>query len=74
MKESDENPPTHAIKGDVTRVLALTDGVFAILMTILVLELHVPVFSEDTLFNSDISEVGYKLIFFPPFYWLGSIG
>ncbi len=77
MKEGDENPPTHAIKGDVTRVLALTDGVFAILMTILVLELHVPIFSEDTLFNSDVSEVGYKLIFyFAAFllagvYWVG---
>ncbi len=77
MKEGDENPPTHAIKGDVTRVLALTDGVFAIVMTILVLELHVPIFFEDTLFNSDVSEVGYKLIFyFAAFllagvYWAG---
>ena len=77
MKEDDENPPTHATKGDVTRVFALTDGVFAIVITILVLELHVPIFPEDTLFSSEVTEVGYKLPFYfaslllAGVYWVG---
>lgn len=42
MHEGDEHVHEENQKGDPTRIIALTDGVFAIIMTILVLELKLP--------------------------------
>ena len=47
---------------DPSRVLALTDGVFAIIITLLVLEIHVPELSEGQTLREALSEVG------PSFY------
>lgn len=42
ITENDEHNSHAALLKDPTRTLALTDGVFSIIMTILVLELSVP--------------------------------
>ncbi len=79
MKENDEhNHSAHLLK-DPTRVLALTDGVFAIIMTLLVLELKVPTVdpNDKLTFVHVISEGAYKLFLFAVsfllagVYWVG---
>ena len=46
MREDDERQPSSRNPEDPTRLLALTDGVFSIIMTILVLTLTVPVVTD----------------------------
>jgi uncharacterized membrane protein len=46
MHENDERQPSTPNPGDPIRLLALADGVFSIIMTILVLTLAVPVVSD----------------------------
>ena len=59
------------------RVLALTDGVFAIIMTILVLELHVPLISTNEELKTWGIALCYRLLlYFASFllagvYWVG---
>ena len=49
---------------DPSRVLALTDGVFAIIITLLVLDIHVPELSAHEHLRTAIAEVRPS---FPPF-------
>jgi uncharacterized membrane protein len=49
---------------DPARVLALTDGVFAIIITLLVLEIHVPELSEPHSLNQALAEVRPSLTAF----------
>ena len=66
----------HSLK-DPTRILALTDGVFAIIMTLLVLELKVPSVQKEVELSSHLLGLGYHLLlYFASFllagvYWVG---
>ena len=77
MQENDEQSSGISPQYDPMRVLALTDGVFAIIMTILVLELHVPVVSTNEELKTWGVALSYKLLlYFASFllagvYWVG---
>jgi hypothetical protein len=49
---------------DPARVLALSDGVFAIIMTLLVLEIHVPELTQGHSLNQALREVRPSLVAF----------
>jgi uncharacterized membrane protein len=49
---------------DPSRVLALTDGVFAIIITLLVLEIHVPELTQGHSLNQALGEIRSSLIAF----------
>jgi TMEM175 potassium channel family protein len=49
---------------DPARVLALSDGVFAIIMTLLVLEIHVPELTQGHSLNEALAEVRPSLVAF----------
>ena len=75
--ENDENTLHESSLKDPTRILALTDGVFAIIMTLLVLELKVPKLSDTSKLYEELMNCGYQLLlYFASFllagvYWLG---
>ena len=75
--EGDEHFHHESSLTNPTRVLALTDGVFAIIMTLLVLELKVPNISNTALLYDELMQCGYKLLlYFASFllagvYWMG---
>jgi uncharacterized membrane protein len=77
VQENDEQSSGISPQYDPMRVLALTDGVFAIIMTILVLELHVPVVSTNEELKTWGVALSYKLLlYFASFllagvYWVG---
>ena len=48
VREGDESASAMERLHDPARVLALTDGVFAIIITLLVLEIHVPELTRAT--------------------------
>jgi uncharacterized membrane protein len=62
---------------DPARVLALTDGVFAIIITLLVLEVHVPELTKGQSLNQALAEVRPSLTAFvisfilAGMYWVG---
>jgi uncharacterized membrane protein len=62
---------------DPARVLALSDGVFAIIITLLVLEVHVPELTQGQSLNEALAEVRPSLIAFvisfvlAGMYWVG---
>ena len=62
---------------DPARVLALSDGVFAILITLLVLEIHVPELTQGHSLNEALAEVRPSLVAFvisfilAGMYWVG---
>jgi len=62
---------------DPARVLALSDGVFAIIMTLLVLEVHVPELTQGHSLNQALAEVRPSLVAFvisfilAGMYWVG---
>jgi uncharacterized membrane protein len=62
---------------DPVRVLALSDGVFAILITLLVLEIHVPELTEGHSLNQALAEIRPSLVAFvisfilAGMYWVG---
>jgi uncharacterized membrane protein len=62
---------------DPARVLALSDGVFAIIVTLLVLEIHVPELTQGHSLNQALSEVRPSLTAFvisfvlAGMYWVG---
>ena len=62
---------------DPARVLALSDGVFAILITLLVLEIHVPELTEGHSLNQALREIRPSLVAFvisfilAGMYWVG---
>jgi uncharacterized membrane protein len=62
---------------DPARVLALTDGVFAIIITLLVLEIHVPELSQGHSLNEALGELRPSLVAFvisfvlAGMYWVG---
>jgi uncharacterized membrane protein len=62
---------------DPARVVALSDGVFAIIMTLLVLEIHVPELTQGQSLNQALREVRPSLIAFvisfilAGMYWVG---
>jgi uncharacterized membrane protein len=62
---------------DPARVLALSDGVFAIIMTLLVLEVHVPELTPAHSLNQALAEVRPSLVAFvisfilAGMYWVG---
>jgi len=60
-----EGSPTHFVPGtDPARVLTLTDGVFAIIITLLVLELHVPDLAAGQSLRDAIREVQPSFVAF----------
>jgi uncharacterized membrane protein len=62
---------------DPARVLALTDGVFAIIITLLVLEIHVPELTQGHSLNQALREIRPSLVAFvisfvlAGMYWVG---
>jgi uncharacterized membrane protein len=62
---------------DPTRVLALSDGVFAVIITLLVLEIHVPELTRGQSLNQALGEVQPSLTAFvisfvlAAMYWVG---
>jgi uncharacterized membrane protein len=62
---------------DPARVLALTDGVFAIIITLLVLEIHVPELTQGHSLNQALGEIRPSLVAFvisfilAGMYWVG---
>jgi uncharacterized membrane protein len=62
---------------DPARVLALTDGVFAIIITLLVLEIHVPELTQGHSLNEALGELRPSLVAFvisfvlAGMYWVG---
>ena len=62
---------------DPARVLALSDGVFAIIITLLVLEVHVPELTQGHSLNQALRELRPSLIAFvisfilAGMYWVG---
>ena len=62
---------------DPTRVLALSDGVFAVIITVLVLEIHVPELTRGQSLNQALGEVQPSLTAFvisfvlAAMYWVG---
>jgi uncharacterized membrane protein len=62
---------------DPARVLALSDGVFAIIITLLVLEVHVPELTQGQALNQALAEVRPSLVAFvisfvlAGMYWVG---
>jgi uncharacterized membrane protein len=62
---------------DPTRVLALSDGVFAIIITLLVLEIHVPELTRGQSLNQALGEIRPSLTAFvisfilAAMYWVG---
>jgi uncharacterized membrane protein len=62
---------------DPARVLALTDGVFAIIITLLVLEIHVPELTQGYSLNQALREIRPSLVAFvisfilAGMYWVG---
>jgi uncharacterized membrane protein len=62
---------------DPARVLALTDGVFAIIITLLVLEIHVPELAQGHSLNEALGELRPSLVAFvitfilAGMYWVG---
>jgi uncharacterized membrane protein len=62
---------------DPARVLALSDGVFAILITLLVLEIHVPELAQGHSLNQALAEIRPSLVAFvisfilAGMYWVG---
>ena len=78
MATEGDHPDTHqhSLK-DPSRILALTDGVFAIIMTLLVLELKVPDVHRAAELSSHLKGLGYHLLlYFASFllasvYWVG---
>jgi uncharacterized membrane protein len=62
---------------DPARVLALSDGVFAIIITLLVLEVHVPELTQGQALNQTLAEVRPSLVAFvisfvlAGMYWVG---
>jgi uncharacterized membrane protein len=62
---------------DPARVLALSDGVFAILSTLLVLEIHVPELTQGHSLNQALAEIRPSLVAFvisfilAGMYWVG---
>jgi uncharacterized membrane protein len=62
---------------DPARVLALTDGVFAIIITLLVLEIHVPELTHGHSLNQALHELRPSLVAFvisfvlAGMYWVG---
>jgi uncharacterized membrane protein len=62
---------------DPARVLALSDGVFAIIITLLVLEVHVPELTQGQALNQTLAEVHPSLVAFvisfvlAGMYWVG---
>ena len=77
MKEGDEHSHSPGQKGDPTRLIALTDGVFAIIMTILVLELKVPEVKSNGELWKAMVDLCYKLFLYAisfllaGVYWVG---
>lgn len=73
-----DHPDTHphSLK-DPSRTVALTDGVFAIIMTLLVLELKVPPVQKGVELGEKLNGLGYHLLlYFASFllagvYWVG---
>lgn len=57
-----EPDPVRARRGDPERVVAFTDGVFAIIITILVLEIGVPSNLSDQSLRQAIEEIGPTLV------------
>jgi TMEM175 potassium channel family protein len=62
---------------DPARVLALTDGVFAIIITLLVLEIHVPELTQGQSLSEALGELRPSLVAFvvsfilAGLYWVG---
>lgn len=73
MSENDEHVSSHNIKGDPTRILALTDGVFAIIMTILVLELKVPLANSNEELHLQLGNLLFKLLLYAVSFLLASV-
>ena len=64
MHENDEHTPDGQALKDPTRILALTDGVFAIIMTLLILEVKIPSANVMILIEDQLLNTGYRLILY----------
>jgi uncharacterized membrane protein len=64
--QADDEPARASFerKTDPSRVLALTDGVFAIIITLLVLEIHVPQLTQGKSLNQALRELRPSLVAF----------
>src|SRR6187549_497438 len=66
------NAAGHAL-GDPTRLVQLTDGVFAIIMTPLVLEVKVPDVSDTGLLRDQLLECCYRLFLYAISFLLAGV-
>jgi len=73
MKEDDEHSPEHQTLKDPSRVLALTDGVFAIIMTLLILEVKIPSSNVMILIQEQLMETSYDLFLFAMSFLLAGV-
>ena len=64
MHENDEHSPDGQALKDPTRILALTDGVFAIIMTLLILEVKVPSSNVMILLQDQLLTTAYHLMLY----------
>jgi len=61
MTETDDWSPTQQRHGDPDRVRTFTDGVFAIIITILVLDISVPANLNEQSLSEAVKETGPEL-------------
>src|SRR5262249_10234153 len=64
VAEDDEGRASFERKNDPSRVVALSDGVFAIILTLLVLDVHVPRLTADAPLTTVLHKMHPSLITF----------
>ena len=70
LKETNEHKNT---LNQPMRIVTLTDGVFAIIMTLLILEVKIPEFRSGGVLKNEISSTGYRLFLFAMSFLLAGV-